>query len=140
MLYLANDHAGFKFKQKIIKILQKKGIKFEDLGAFSTESVDYPKFGKLLAQKVAENDSNRGILICGSGIGMSIVANRNTKIRAGLCKNGKITKLARQHNNINVLVLAGRDGKPICVGKMIDIFLNTPFLGGKYAERLGQID
>lgn len=140
MLYLANDHAGFKFKQKIIKILQKKGIKFEDLGAFSIESVDYPKFGKLLAQKVAENDSNRGILICGSGIGMSIVANRNPKIRAGLCKNSKITKLARQHNNINVLVLAGRDSKPLCVRKMIDIFLNTPFLGGKYADRLNQID
>ncbi len=140
MLYLANDHAGFVFKQKVIKILQKKGIEFEDLGAFSNERVDYPKFGKLLAQKVAEKEENRGILICGSGIGMSIVANRNPKIRAGLCKNCKITRLARQHNNINVLVLAGRDSKPLCVRKMINIFLNTQFLGGKYADRLNQID
>lgn len=140
MLFLANDHAGFELKTKIIKYLKKQKINFQDLGAFSDERTDYPKFAKLLAEKVLQDESNKGILICGTGIGMSIVANRFPKIKAGLCKNCKTARLARQHNDINVLVLAGRSTCAIKAKRMVKIFLNTPALEGRYAERRKQID
>lgn len=140
MLYIASDHAGFLRKQKIIEYLNKKGISCTDLGTDSTQSTDFPVYAKLLAKKVLEDDANRGILICGSGIGMSICANRFKGIRAGLCTSPKLTELARQHNNINVLVLRGRFGCTFCAKRMVDKFLNTQALDGKYKKRMQMID
>lgn len=140
MLYIACDHAGFKLKEKIKPYLTKSNIAFKDLGCFSEESVDYPKYGKLLIENVSQDENNKGILICGTGIGMSIVANRNSHIRAGLCKNVKTTRLAREHNDINVLVLAGRSTNIISARKMVKVFLNTEKLEGRHALRRNQID
>lgn len=140
MLYIANDHAGFMLKQKIVAYLLKNNIDFVDLGTDSIESVDFPVFCKSLVKSVKEDSANRGILICGSGIGMSICANRDSAIRAALCHDIKSAILARQHNDANVLVLAGRT-VPACRAKrMVAAFLSTDTLGGKYARRMKMID
>lgn len=140
MLYIASDHAGFKRKQYLIDFLTKKGIKCVDLGTNSTESTDFPIYAKKLVKHVLENKTNRGILICGSGIGMSICANRYRGIRAGLCTGPELATLARQHNDINVLILRGRYGTNASAEEMTMAFLNTKSLGGKYARRMQMID
>ncbi len=140
MLYIANDHAGYPLKQKIVEFLKKEGLEFVDLGTHSSESVDFPVYAKKLTQMVLENADNRGILICGSGIGMCICANREVGIRAALCDNVASTRLARQHNDANVLVLAGRRTRPMRAKKMVNVFLNTDAWGGKYAYRMQLID
>ncbi len=140
MLYIASDHAGFEMKGKVINHLKKQKIKFEDLGTYSSERCDFPIYAKKLVAKVVENEANRGILICGSGIGMSICANRNPKIRAALCKDVTTAELARQHNDANVLVIAGRTTSVVTSNRMVDKFLSTKHLGGKYAERMKMID
>lgn len=140
MLYIANDHAGFKLKETLTKYLKKHNIEYDDLGAYSAERVDFPKYAKLLTEKVAESPENKGVLICGTGIGMSIAANRNPKIRAALCKNFSTARLARQHNDANVLVLAGRSTCGCSAKKMLHTFLTTEHLGGVYSERMAQID
>ncbi len=140
MLYIASDHAGFLRKQKLIEYLNKKGVKCADLGTDSAQSTDFPIYAKLLVKKVLEDKQNKGILICGSGIGMSICANRFKGIRAGLCTSPKIAKLARQHNDINVLVLRGRFGTTFGAKQMVNNFLNTQALEGKYKKRMQMID
>ena len=140
MLYLANDHAGFKLKEILIKYLKKHNIEYDDLGTYSADRVDFPEYAKLLTAKVAESPENKGVLICGTGIGMSIAANRNPKIRAALCKNVATVRLARQHNDANVLVLAGRGTCGCLAKKMLHTFLITQHFGGVYAERMAQID
>ena len=140
MLYIANDHAGFKLKEILTKYLKKHNIEYDDLGTYSAERVDFPKYAKLLTEKVAESPENKGVLICGTGIGMSIAANRNPKIRAALCKNISTARLARQHNDANVLVLAGRSTCGCSAKKMLHTFLTTEHLGGVYSERMAQID
>lgn len=137
MIYLASDHGGYLLKEKIKKYLSKMDIKFEDLGTNSIKSVSYVDFGKKLCEKVLENGENKGILICKSGIGMSIVANRFKGIRAGLCYTTKASKLCREHNDCNVLVL---NGKSFLYKKMIKNFLFTPFAGGRHLERINSID
>lgn len=140
MLYIASDHAGFELKQKLIQYLNKKGVNFEDLGTNSGERTDYPIYAKKMAEKVLENADNKGVLICGTGIGMSIVANRYKGIRAGLCKDVKTAMLARQHNDANILVLAGRNTCACKAKRILDKFLTTEFLGGRHADRIKQID
>lgn len=137
MIYLANDHGGVKLKNKIKKFLQKKGLEFIDLGTNSTESVNYVDFAKLLCEKVLENKQNKGILICKSGLGMSIAANRFKGIRAGLVYNKKASKLSRLHNDCNVLVLKG---KTFFYKQIVDTFLTTSFEGGRHLERIESID
>ena len=139
MLYIANDHGGYDLKTRIIAYLDKIGIEYVDLGTDSTESVDFPVFCNKLVNEVIKDD-NRGILICGSGIGMSICANRNKGIRAALCTDVNMSKLCRQHNNANVLVLPGRYMNITKAKKVVDAFLNTQFLGGKYKTRMDMID
>ena len=136
MLYLASDHAGFQLKTKIIEYLKRKGIDFNDLGTNSNERTDFPKYAKLLTDAVAQNESNRGILICGTGIGMSIAANRNPKIRAALCMDETFASLARRHNDANVLCLSGRFTSPRKAIKIIKVFLTTDFEGGRHARRI----
>ncbi|MBW2980341.1 ribose 5-phosphate isomerase B [Candidatus Woesearchaeota archaeon] len=121
---IASDHAGYKLKEELKKYLQELGHEAEDLGTDSEESVDYPDYGKKAAKQVASS-KNKGILICGSGIGMSIVANKVKGIRAALCHNEHTVKAARQHNDANILCLGARDIDSKTAKKLTKIFLET---------------
>lgn len=140
MLFIASDHAGFLLKQKLVEFLTKSNIPFKDLGTDSTDSVDFPTYCKKLTTEVKQSVENRGILICGSGIGMSICANRDSAIRAALCQNAEFARLAREHNDANVLILAGRYTTAQKAKRMVKVFLNTEHLGGKYSKRMHLID
>lgn len=139
MIILASDHAGFLLKEDIKKFFKKENITTIDVGCYSMEPADYPDFAKSANQKVLENDNNIGIYICGTGIGMDICANRNPKIRAALCPNATYARLARQHNNANVLVLGGRFTRKRKAIKIIKEFLTTQFDGGRHQRRLKKI-
>ena len=138
-VFLASDHAGFLLKQLISNFLRKKGIKILDLGPKNNNSVDYPDFAHLLAKKMREQKNNLGILICGSGEGMIMAANRHKNIRAALCYNVKSTRLSRKHNNANVMAIGSRLTKKSLALRCIDIFLNTNFDGGRHLKRVKKI-
>ena len=138
-VFLASDHAGFLLKQLISNFLSKKGIKILDLGPKSSNSVDYPDFAHLLAKKMRKQKNNLGILICGSGEGMIMAANRHKNIRAALCYNAKSTRLSRKHNNANVMAIGSRLTKKSLALRCIDIFLNTNFDGGRHLRRVKKI-
>ena len=138
-LYIASDHAGFALKEFVKKKLSKK-IKFDDQGPHSNEmSVNYPDFAHKLCKKVSKNSSNMGILICGSGMGMAMAANRHKKIRAALCYSVKNTKLSRLHNNANVITLGARLINKNTTIKCINTFLKTKFEGGRHLKRVKKI-
>ena len=138
-LYIASDHAGFTLKEFVKKKLSKK-IKFDDQGPHSDEiSVNYPDFAHKLCKKVSKNSSNIGILICGSGMGMAMAANRHKKIRAALCYSVKNTKLSRLHNNANVITLGARLINKNTAVKCINTFLKTKFEGGRHLKRVKKI-
>ena len=138
-IYIASDHAGFKLKEFLKKKFLKK-YNFIDLGTnSSTTSVNYPIFAHKLSDKVAKNDKNFGILICGSGLGMSMAANRHKKIRAALCYTVKNTKLSRLHNNSNVITLGSRLIKKNHAFKLISVFFKTKFEGGRHNKRVKKI-
>ena len=138
-IYIASDHAGFTLKEFVKKKLSKK-IKFDDQGPHSDEiSVNYPDFAHKLCKKVSKNSLNMGILICGSGMGMAMAANRHKKIRAALCYSVENTKLSRLHNNANVITLGARlINKNIAI-KCINTFLKTKFEGGRHLKRIKKI-
>lgn len=139
MIYIASDHAGYLTKLKIISLFEKHQLEFKDLGTNSTDSVDYPDYAHILAKNVLKDPQSVGILICRTGIGMSIGANRHKGIRAALCRSPKDAKLSREHNNANVLVL-GAGG---CCHKrkaIIKTFLNTKFEGGRHTKRVEKLD
>ena len=137
MIILASDHAGFLLKEEVKKFFNKENIIAIDVGCYSREQIDdYPDFAKAGNAKVTEDPRNVGIYICGSGIGMSMVANRNPKIRAALCHNEAFASLARRHNDANVLCLPGRFLSPRKAIKIIKVFLTTDFEGGRHARRL----
>ena len=137
MIILASDHAGYLLKEELKKFFNKENIIAIDVGCYSREAGDdYPDFAKAGCAKVLEDPRNVGIFICGSGIGMDMVANRNPKIRAALCHNEKFAELARADNDANVLVLAGRFIKPKKAIKIVKVFLTTDFEGGRHARRL----
>lgn len=137
MIYIASDHGGYKLKEKVKKVLEKCDLDYIDLGTNDTQSVSYVEYAKLLCENVLTNENNKGILICKSGIGMSIVANRFKGIRAGLCYNKKASKMCRKHNDCNVLVL---NGKTIFYKSIVKNFLTTSFEGGRHLERINSID
>ena len=138
-LYIASDHAGFTLKEFVKKKLSKK-IKFDDQGPHSDEiSVNYPDFAHKLCKKVSKNSSNMGILICGSGMGMAMAANRHKKIRAALCYSVKNTKLSRLHNNANVITLGARLINKNTAMKCLNTFLKTKFEGGRHLKRVKKI-
>ena len=138
-LYIASDHAGFNLKEFVKKKLSKK-IKFDDQGPHSDEiSVNYPDFAHKLCKKVSKNSSNMGILICGSGMGMAMAANRHKKIRAALCYSVENTKLSRLHNNANVITLGARLVNKNTAIKCINTFLKTKFEGGRHLKRVKKI-
>ena len=128
-IFIASDHAGFKLKEYL-----KKYFDLSDLGTYDEESCDYPVFAKKLVDQMKEGD--KGILICGTGIGMSIVVNRYKNIRAALCFNEEMTVLARQHNNANVLVLGARIISTEIAKTCVEKFLSTDFEGGRHQRRL----
>ena len=136
---IASDHAGFKLKNILIEELQGE-ITFEDLGPFSENSVDYPDYAKKLSKKIDLKNDLVGVLICGSGIGMSMVANRFKNVRAALCMNDKMSKLARQHNNANILVLGSRLISEREAIKCLLVFLKTNYEGGRHQARLDKFN
>ena len=139
-LLIASDHAGFDLKEKLIIYLEKKGIGVKDLGTYSKDRCDYPLYAYALAKRISSHKFKRGILICKSGIGNSIVANRLKGVRGALCHNIKITKLSREHNDSNVLVLGSAFVSPDLAKKMIIVWLETKFLGGRHLKRVKLID
>jgi len=139
IIALASDHGGFELKGRIAEFLKSEGYEVLDMGTHSTDRVDYPDYGGALAEVVATGKAKSGIGICGSGIGMSIALNRNPQIRAALCHDVTSTKLARGHNDANVLVLGARLIGIEVVLECIRTFLNTEFEGGRHAERVKKL-
>lgn len=137
---LGADHGGFALKEVIKKHLLDKGYEVEDFGTHSTESVDYPKYGKLVAHAVVDKKVDCGILVCGTGIGISIAANKVEGIRAALCTNTTMAKLTRQHNDANILALGGRIVGDVLALDMVDIFLTTEFEGGRHQKRIDTLE
>lgn len=133
------DHAGYGLKRVLNDDLARNGYVVRDMGTDGEESVDYPDFASHVAQAVLNGDADCGVLICGSGIGMSIAANRNPGIRAALCFNDEMARLSRQHNDANILVLGARFIPEQEAAKCLDAFLTTEFEGGRHARRVGKL-
>ncbi len=136
---ISSDHAGFKLKETIKKSLAKNKIFVIDLGPKTDSSVDYPDFAKKVARNVASKKSKIGILICGSGTGMAMSANKIKKIRAAVCYNKASTSLSRKHNNANILALGSRLTKKSTALKLVNIFLSTKFEGGRHLRRVKKV-
>ena len=136
---LGADHAGFPIKETIREFLQNAGYPLDDLGTWSEESVDYPDYGKAVGERVASGQADYGIAVCGTGIGISIAANKVPRIRAAVAHDLATARLAREHNDANVLAMGGR----VVTGKqaieMVQAFLSTAFLGGRHARRVEKI-
>jgi len=140
MVILASDHAGFELKEEIKKYLIKKRKKVLDLGTKSTSPVDYPDYAHLLSKKMKKSKNHFGILICGTGIGMSMAANKHKNIRAALCHNTKSTKLSREHNNANVMTIGSRLTNKNIALKCVNTFLKTNFDGdSRHLKRIKKI-
>ena len=137
---LASDHAGYQYKQEIKAFLKNKGIQVVDVGTNSIESCDYPIFAHAAAEKVANGDADYGILVCSSGEGLAIAANKTKGIRAGIAYNDEVARLMRQHNNANMIAFGATFMKLPDVLKRIEIFLKTPFEGGRHERRVNEIE
>jgi ribose 5-phosphate isomerase B len=135
-LIIGCDHAAFQLKQKVVDFIKARGIEVHDVGTFNEASVDYPDFGAQVALAVSNGRYSHGILICGTGIGMSIVANRYANVRAALCNDLFAAKLSRQHNDANVLVMGGRVIGDILAFEIVKTWLETPFEGGRHQKRI----
>ena len=140
MIILACDHAGYNLKEQIKDFFNRENITTIDVGTYSQDKVDYPDYAKLGNEKVLESPKNIGIYFCGTGIGMSIAANRNPKIRAALCNSVKFAELARRHNDANVLVLPGRFMSRMKAIAIIKTFLTTKFEGGRHQKRVKKLE
>jgi len=138
-IFLSSDHAGYKLKESIKLHLDKKKIRYTDLGPFNSDKVDYPDYAHKVAKKVKTNINHIGILICGSGIGMNITANRHKNIRAAQCFDLKSTKLSRLHNDANIITLGSRILTNKNAVSFVNIFLNTKFEGGRHTKRIRKI-
>lgn len=139
VIALASDHGGFELKNQLVEKLKKDGYDVLDLGTHTTDSVDYPDIATLMADAIKTGKAERGILLCGTGIGISIAANRFPFIRAALVHDAFGARLCRQHNNANVLVMGGRNTGVEVAFECADIFLNTEFLGGRHERRVEKL-
>ena len=138
-IFISSDHAGYNLKEQIKKRFKNKYI-FQDLGTdTSSKSVNYPDYAHKLCKKISKSSKNMGILVCGSGLGMSMAANRHKKIRAAVCYSVKNTKLSRLHNNANIITLGSRLTKKNTAFKCIDVFMKTKFEGGRHNKRVKKI-
>ncbi len=140
MIYLASDHAAIDLRRHLLTMLHDLGHETEDLGAHDSTSVDYPDFAHELATRVAEDRHNRGILVCGTGIGMSMAANRHPGVRAAVCHDAYTAEMARRHNDANVLCLGARVLGMGVAEQILRLFVETPFDGGRHARRIAKID
>ena len=136
---IASDHAGFRLKENIKDFLINKEISIIDLGTINEDSVDYPDYAKKVSNRVKSQKSDAGILVCGSGTGMAISANKMKKIRAAVCYNLRSTRLSRQHNNANIIAIGSRLTKKSTALKLVSIFLKTKFEGGRHLKRVKKI-
>jgi len=137
---LASDHAGYSEKEKLKPLLQELGIDFSDLGTISEQSVDYPDYAAKVAEQVAHGDVEQGLLVCASGTGMAITANKVAGVRAAVAWSEEIARLARQHNNANVLAIGARTTPEGEIPKIVRTWLETPFEGGRHADRVNKIN
>ena len=138
-IFISSDHAGFKLKEAIKFHLSNKKISFQDMGPENDNRVDYPDFAHKVAKRVKANKNNVGILVCGSGMGMNIAANRHKNIRAAQCFNLKSTKLSRLHNDANIITLGSRLLTKKIALNCVSLFLNTKFEGGRHSKRIKKI-
>jgi len=139
MIVIASDHAGFALKQELMAHLRDKGVEFEDVGTYTTESCHYPQFAEKAARGVAEGKWEKGILVCGTGLGMSMAANKIPGVRCALLSDCFSAEMCRAHNDANMIALGGRVIGPELAKRLVDIFLATEFLGGKHAVRVDMI-
>ena len=139
MIVIGCDHAGFELKSKIINHLLEKGFDVEDMGCYSEDSIDYADYAHPVASKVEDNSDVNGILICGSGNGINMTANKHQGVRSALCWTPEISKLARQHNDANILTLPGRFVSEELALEIVDVFFSTEFEGGRHLNRINKI-
>ena len=137
---IAADHGGFELKNQLIKYYQDKDIHIEDMGTYSSESCDYPDIADKLCHAILSGEVETGILVCGTGIGISIAANRHKGIRAAVLYDDDVARLAREHNNANIAVFGGRTMSKEDAFRRMDIFLNTIFLGDRHLRRIQKLD
>jgi ribose 5-phosphate isomerase B len=136
---IGSDHRGYHLKEKLTSILQTKGHSVEDVGTSATESVDYPDFAALVARKVSDKSVERGILICGTGIGMAITANKFPDVRAANVSDEVTAEISRRHNDLNVLCLSADMLSPRTVERMVEVWIDTEFEGGRHSRRVDKI-
>jgi len=139
MIVIGSDHGGLELKEEIKQLLQERGISCQDLGTNNSDSVDYPDFGVQVASRVSTGAAEKGILVCGTGIGMSIVANKFPAVRAALATDVFMATMAKEHNNANILVLGGRVLDSAKAREMVAAWLDTEFAGGRHQGRLDKI-
>lgn len=139
MIAIGCDHGGFELKEHIIKHLEDKGVEFKDYGTYSEDSVDYPDYAKKVCNAITEGEADKGILICGTGIGISIAANKHKGIRAALCSDVYGAKMTRMHNDSNVICLGGRVTGRELAFMIVDTWLDTKFEGGRHSMRIAKI-
>ena len=139
MIAIANDHSALEMKKEIMSLLDEMGLEYKDFGAYSSESCNYPVFGARAARAVASGECEFGILLCGTGLGIGLAANKIKGIRAALCSDYFSAKYTRLHNDANVICMGGRTIGPGLALELVDIFLNTPFEGGRHARRVEQL-
>ena len=136
---LASDHAGYAEKERLKTVLSDLGVEFDDLGTRSEESVDYPDYARAVAEQVADGRVEQGLLVCGSGTGMAITANKVPGVRAAVAWSEEIARLARQHNDANVLAIGARTTPPAEIPKIVRAWFSTEFEGGRHADRVNKI-
>jgi len=136
---IGSDHAGFEMKELLISYLEGKDLKYKDFGTYSAEPADYPDFAHPVAKAVEAGENAFGILLCGSGNGVCITANKHQSIRAALCWDAEIASLARRHNNANIICIPARFVSEYVAEEMINVFVNTEFEGGRHANRVNKI-
>ncbi len=140
IIAMASDHGGFELKKTIKEHLAERGLKVVDLGTNSKESVDYPVYGKACGEAVASGKADLGIVCCGTGIGISIAANKVKGVRCGLCTSVEMAELTKKHNNANMIALGGRTTEPELAIKIVDAWLDTEFEGGRHKRRTDMLD
>ena len=140
MIAIGCDHGGYALKQEIMRHLDSRGLAYKDFGCYSEESCDYPVYGKAVAHAVAEGECEKGILVCGTGIGISLAANKVRGIRCAVCSDCFSAEMTRRHNDANIIAMGGRVVGPGLALKIVDLFLDTPFEGGRHQRRVDMIE
>jgi ribose 5-phosphate isomerase B len=139
MIAIGSDHGGYELKTQVVSFLMEKGFEVKDYGTFNRESVDYPDYGLAVAEAVKNGECEKGIVICGTGLGISIAANKVPGVRAALCMNSFMARMSREHNNANVLALGGRVLGVELAMDIVDTWLKAEFSGGRHGRRVGKI-